>query len=151
MSQNQANNTEKTTESSGLSLLSYSTIGAAFKALRHSQSLRQSDVADALQISASAYSHYECCERIPDLSVLIRLSNFYCININYLILIACLDSARSNDISVNDVFRAYSHSRVLPKEDAALLEQCNSLSAESRKNLSLFLSAAISCDEAPDG
>lgn len=123
----------------------FETIGIILKTLRVSHGYKQRAVARAIKVTTSAYSHYECSERFPDLTTLIKISNLYQINISYLILVTCIDLARKNDISVNDVFRAYSYNQTLPKDDADILIEYNHLSPENKENLHLFLNAALNC------
>ena len=117
--------------------------GNALRSLRLSHGYRQQDLASKLEISTSAYSHYECGDRIPDLASLITLSNFYEININYLILLTCIDTAKKYGISSSEVFKAYSYGRTVPEDEAALLAYCSQLSPVNKENLLLFLDAAV--------
>lgn len=110
-----------------------SIIGAALKALRTGQDLRQQDLAANLEISVSAYSHYECGERTPDLISLIRISNLYTININYLVLLTSIDIAKKSAIDINDIFKAFSYSKTLEKEEANILSVCKRLSPAGKK------------------
>lgn len=132
---------------SGSDDISYESIAGILRSLRHSKGMRQSLVAESLGITASAYSHYECGDRFPDLAALVRISNLYSINISYLIFVTCISSVRSYGMTSEDVFRAYSHNKLLLAEDARLLSQCNRLSDDSKENLMLFLSAAMDCDD----
>lgn len=127
--------------------LVFDTIKNALKALRYSHGYTQADVAEAIGASPSAYSKYERAGRIPDLSVLVNISNLYSINIGYLLFLACLGEAQGGALSIDDVFKAYSHSNTLPESDAILLGKCNRLSSDERENLHLFLSAATECDK----
>lgn len=127
--------------------LVFDTIKNALKALRYSHGYTQADVSDAIGISHSAYSKYERAGRIPDLSVLVSISNLYSINIGYLLFLACLGEAYDGATTVDDVFRAYSHSNTLPESDAVLLGKCNRLSPDERENLHLFLNVATECDK----
>ncbi len=119
-------------------------IGCAFKSLRRCHGLTQLEISQILGISASAYSHYECGDRIPDLINLMKISNLYSINITYLMLLSCIDAARRNSYQISDVFRAYSHGHALPEDEACIIASCNRLTPDNRENLKLFLRAAIS-------
>jgi transcriptional regulator with XRE-family HTH domain len=52
--------------------------------LRHENSLSQKACAQKLQISPRAYAYYEAGEREPNLSVLIRMADFYGVTLDYL-------------------------------------------------------------------
>ena len=52
--------------------------------LRHENSLSQKVCAQKLQISPRAYAYYEAGEREPNLSVLIRMADFYGVTLDYL-------------------------------------------------------------------
>lgn len=55
------------------------------KALRKERNLRQEQVAVALDISMSAYCHYEQGKREPTASVLNRMANYYDVSVDYLL------------------------------------------------------------------
>ena len=52
--------------------------------LRQENSLSQKACAQKLQISPRAYAYYETGEREPQLSVLVRMADFYGVSIDYL-------------------------------------------------------------------
>ena len=138
--------TNKNKKQRGTQSENNSIIGAALKALRTGQDLRQQDLAANLEISVSAYSHYECGERTPDLISLIRISNLYTININYLVLLTSIDIAKKSDIDINDIFKAFSYSKTLEKEEANILSVCKRLSPAGKKNLKIFLTSVIQAE-----
>lgn len=55
------------------------------KIIRKERKLNQLKVAMDLSISREALSHYENGKRNPDLNMLIRLSNYFNVSIDYLI------------------------------------------------------------------
>jgi transcriptional regulator with XRE-family HTH domain len=55
------------------------------KALRKQNKLRQQDVADYLNISRNAYTHYELGISEPDINNLIRLAKLFKVSVDYLI------------------------------------------------------------------
>lgn len=124
-----------------------SNIGSMLRALRQTKGLKQADLANAIGLVPSSYSHYERGVRIPDLAVLVKISNFYAINISYLVFLTCVGCAGGDFVTIDEVFSAYSHSELLPEKDVLLLSKCNRLSPDSRENLILFLSAAMDCDD----
>lgn len=137
----------KLTADSDYFLADLGTIGSVLKSLRLGKKLRQSDIAEALQITPSAYSHYERNKRLPDLVTIIRISNFYKINIVYLLFLSCITATKRNDLSVIDVFDAYSHSQVMPEDDAVMMSKYKQLSPENQENLMVFLGSALDCDD----
>ncbi len=120
------------------------TIASTFRAMRTGRGLTQAEMAAFLEISTPAYSHYERGDRIPDLINIIKISNLFCINISYLLLLSCIDAARKNGYNTSDVFKAFSHGQVLPEDEAEILTSCSKLSPENRENLRIFLKSAIS-------
>lgn len=52
--------------------------------LRHQNGLSQKECAKSLRISPRACAYYEAGEREPQLSVLIRMANFYGVSLDYL-------------------------------------------------------------------
>lgn len=120
------------------------TIASAFRSMRIGRGLTQAKMAEYLGISTPAYSHYERGDRIPDLINIVKISNLFCINISYLLLLSCIDAARKNGYNTSDVFKAYSHGQVLPEDETEILTSCSKLSPENRENLRIFLKSAIS-------
>lgn len=52
--------------------------------LRNQEKLTQQGISKKLEISPRAYQYYEAGEREPQLSVLIRMADFYGVSIDYL-------------------------------------------------------------------
>lgn len=52
--------------------------------LRNQKKLTQQGISKKLEISPRAYQYYEAGEREPQLSVLIRMADFYGVSIDYL-------------------------------------------------------------------
>ena len=55
------------------------------KELRQEKGDTQSDIAKALNISQKAYSYYERGEREPSIEMLIQISNYFNVTIDYLL------------------------------------------------------------------
>ncbi|MBR1431654.1 helix-turn-helix transcriptional regulator [Ruminococcus sp.] len=55
------------------------------KELRQEKGDTQSDVASALNISQKAYSYYERGEREPSIDMLIQISNYFNVTVDYLL------------------------------------------------------------------
>ncbi len=119
-------------------------IASTFRSMRTGRGLTQAEMADFLGISTPAYSHYERGDRIPDLVNIMKVSNLFCINISYLLLLSCIDAARKNSYCMSDVFKAYGYGQTLPEEEAEILASCSKLTPENRENLKIFLKSAIS-------
>ena len=48
-------------------------------------------IRDRLNISRQAYSNYETGKRIPDIDILIRLADIYCLSLEQLIALPCTE------------------------------------------------------------
>ena len=55
------------------------------KELRKERSVRQEQVAVALDISMSAYCNYEQGKREPTASILVRMADYYDVSLDYLL------------------------------------------------------------------
>ena len=55
------------------------------KELRQEKGDTQSDIAKALNISQKAYSYYERGEREPSIDMLIQISNYFNVTVDYLL------------------------------------------------------------------
>lgn len=55
------------------------------RALREAHHLSQTELGTLLSISRQAYTNYENCKRSPDLSLLVKLSQFYEITLDSLV------------------------------------------------------------------
>lgn len=53
--------------------------------IRTQKGLTQQEVADALQCSSTVYARYERGEREPSIEVLLRLSSFFDVTVDYLL------------------------------------------------------------------
>lgn len=60
-------------------------VGERLKQLRKETGTRQKDLADFLQISASAVSHYESGKNLPDAFTLVKLADFFGVSIDYML------------------------------------------------------------------
>lgn len=61
-----------------------STFSERLVELRDSRNLSQKDVAEEFGVVVRAYQRYEYGEREPQLSVLIRMADFYKVSLDYL-------------------------------------------------------------------
>ena len=53
--------------------------------LRKAKGLKQQEVADALEISLRAYRYYESGEREPQVSLLVRMADFFGVSLDELV------------------------------------------------------------------
>ncbi|MBS7175402.1 HTH-type transcriptional regulator immR [uncultured Ruminococcus sp.] len=61
------------------------TLGERLRGLREDHDLRQIDVAQQIKVLQASLSNYELDINQPDLSTLVKLANFYHVNIDYLL------------------------------------------------------------------
>ncbi|MGN0395031.1 MAG: helix-turn-helix domain-containing protein [Coprococcus sp.] len=120
-------------------------LSIAIRTLRYNSKMKQSDIATALGISISSYSHYECGTRIPDIKILLQLSKLYNISMNHLVFLACMDLADETIISSDDVYDIFSCGFTLPEDELELLNNYRSSSDVYKKNVLLFCQAAHEC------
>ena len=62
-----------------------SIISKRLRDLRYDRQLKQSDVANSIGCTHQAISNYESGKRVPGISELIALANFYNVSIDYLV------------------------------------------------------------------
>lgn len=118
--------------------------------LRKQNNLTQEAISDILNISRQAYSNYETCKRVPDLDTLIRLSQFYHISIDDLILESVTASLPSSDVMreakasyyVPAEYKNTGNSIYLDEEEVNLITNFRSLSTENKQIITGFLSNA---------
>ncbi len=60
------------------------TFSENLRLLRKARGLKQQELADQLGISPRAYRYYECGEREPQLSVLVRIADYFGISLDEL-------------------------------------------------------------------
>lgn len=120
-------------------------LGTALRALRKGKNLKQTEIAKQLGISISAYSHYECGERTPNIDILVMLAKLYKININYLIFLACNDAVDGERIKTEDIYDVFSTEVTLPEDEQSLLNMYRSVSEIYRRDILVFCQAACEC------
>lgn len=120
-------------------------LGIALRALRTGKNLKQSEIAKQLGISISAYSHYECGERTPNIDILVMLAKLYKININYLLFLACNDAVDGKRIKTEDIYDVFSTEVTLPEDEQKVLNMYRSVSEIYRKDILIFCQAAYEC------
>ena len=80
-------------------------IGSALLSLRKSKTLSMREAAEELKISQSAYSQYERGSSIPDIKTIFYASNYYHINIQFLVFLICIDLASLENIKNENLFQ----------------------------------------------
>lgn len=111
--------------------------------LRVSKGLRQSEVANALNLSLSAYSHYECGSRMPDMKILIKICIFYQINMNYMVFLICMDVAARGQADPDHVFQLFTYGNPPEKDEYKLLSSYRSMSLAEKANVQYFIESVI--------
>lgn len=120
--------------------------------LRKEKGLSQQEMEEVLNLSRQAYSNYERCERTPDVDVLVRLSKFYNISIDALILTnlrTLPESAFPSDSVVMEAVTPYytytecketGGSIYLTEDELNLISDFRSLPEETKQILTGFIS-----------
>lgn len=84
-------------------------ISGIIQGLRKNKGLTQNELADILHISRTCYSHYETGRRLPEASVLLKLSSYYEINIMLMLFVLSFDIAEAEKISSADIIKSFSY------------------------------------------
>lgn len=91
---------------------------ARLKELRTDNDMSQTELADKLNLKASAISKYEKCITQPAIETLKKLAEIFCVTVDYL-------------IGVSDIKNPYGENQILPGE-AELVEHFRQLSYENK-------------------
>lgn len=116
--------------------------------LRKRHKITQDTISEILNISRQAYSNYERNERMPDLDILLRLSQFYHITIDDLVLKNLRNPSTFERIEESRTYYTPAKERrsgktiYLQDGELELLTSFRALSAEDRQILSRFLENA---------
>lgn len=122
--------------------LTRTNIGSAMHALRTGQHLTLNEAADAFATTASSYSNYERGRSLPDIKILIRMSVYYHINIEFLIFLLCIDMASVEKISNEDLFHLFTYDYKFDWDFFQIFEQYDALPQECKHAVDTFLHAA---------
>ena len=87
-------------------------IGSALLSLRKSKTLSMREAAEELKISQSAYSQYERGSSIPDIKTIFYASNYYHINIQFLVFLICIDLASLENIKNENLFQLFTFDNI---------------------------------------
>ncbi len=116
--------------------------------LRKQNNLTQEAISDILNISRQAYSNYETCKRVPDLDTLLRLSQYYQISIDDLILdslpssySSLMKEAKTSYYTLSEC-KSTGNSIYLTDEELKLITDFRSLSDSNKQIITGFLSNA---------
>ncbi|WP_285824059.1 helix-turn-helix domain-containing protein [Schaedlerella arabinosiphila] len=109
-------------------------LAAKLAELRQSRGISQKELADYLGITREAYSHYERSTREPNLEVIMKLVNFYGIQVSDLINETTIPILHSSEGTRNDSVKAYSMSNT----DTSLAVSANFISSNIMHFLKLF-------------
>jgi transcriptional regulator with XRE-family HTH domain len=99
------------------------------KELRMEKGMTQQEVADALGISQVTYSRYEKGEREPTLEMLVALSSFFDVSVDYLLDVTPSET-RAKDL---DEFTAFRKRRIANPEYDKLMKKAEKSSPNSIK------------------
>lgn len=80
-------------------------IGDKIKLLRTERNMSQKELAKAISISASAIGMYEQKRRFPDIDTVIRLSSFFHVSTDYLLLEDCERPLSADEIRWLKLYR----------------------------------------------
>lgn len=116
--------------------------------LRKQNNLTQEALSDLLNISRQAYSNYETCKRIPDLDTLLRLSRYYHISLDDMILEPLPFPSSSSGIMKDTKTLYYTSAKskstgnsvYLKEEELDLIMDFRSLSPENKQIITGLLS-----------
>ena len=110
-----------------------SIIGKNLKKLRAEKGLKQTELAELLNITPSTYSNYERGANVPDFSVLTAIARFYGVSLDYL---AGLSTIRLTSDTVIET-----------KNGKISVNAIASLSGEYREAVRLIVEAFIAKDQ----
>lgn len=122
--------------------------------LRQSHNLTQKQLCEDLNISRSNYSYFECGKRVPDVSTLLLISQYYNISLDELVTGVPSAADYAKDVSVGEQGIAlirHLRSKHIPvenvmemsKADFDFLMSYKKLSAENRAELSYLINYKI--------
>ena len=113
------------------------TLGEKLKGLREDRDLKQIDVAQEINVLQASLSNYELDINQPDLSVLVKLANFYNVNIDYLL----------GNTDIKSSWKDYTEQIKLQNRTLSsgkLVEDFNRLTVQDREHLIAILESLAS-------
>lgn len=105
------------------------------KELRTAKHVSQQDVADYLEITRQAYSNYETGKRAPDNEMLLKLSEYYDVTVDYILRGQEMPATQMDgELTIDDfVYALHNESRTLtPENKAKLLDMARMLTLAQR-------------------
>lgn len=120
-------------------------IGSALLSLRKSKSISMREAAEQLKISHSAYSQYERGSSIPDMQTIFHASNYYHINIQFLVFLICVDLASLENIKNEDFFQLFTFDNTFDWDFFHVFKEYDRLSKNYKDAVTKFLRAANIC------
>lgn len=96
--------------------------------LRKERGFTQSDVGNAIGVSAQAYGHYETGKRGIDMDVLIRLSEFFGVSTDYILGISDTQVPQNNELT---------------EPERTLLHLLSQISSEKREKVIAYIEAFL--------
>lgn len=104
------------------------TFGVKIKDLRKEKNLTQKELAQALSITVSTLSHWECDYQEPNFDDLIMIADYFDVSLDYLL-------GREDD---NGNFNVQSASPALTAEEQHLLDTFRKLNTKNRIHVSAY-------------
>lgn len=104
--------------------------------LRKEHDLLQAQIAEKLNISRQAYSNYETGKRIPDLDMLVRISEIYGVTLEQLLTQTCTKDGVINEITgpfMPGIVSDASSAVYLSEEEINLILQYRSADEDDRR------------------
>ena len=122
-------------------------IGSALLSLRKSKTLSMREAAEELKISQSAYSQYERGSSIPDIKTIFYASNYYHINIQFLVFLICIDLASLENIKNENLFQLFTFDNIFDWDFFHVFKEYDRLSKNYKDAVTRFLHAANICNQ----
>lgn len=122
-------------------------IGSALLSLRKSKTLSMREAAEELKISQSAYSQYERGSSIPDIKTIFYASNYYHINIQFLVFLICIDLASLENIKNENLFQLFTFDNIFDWDFFHVFKEYDRLSKNYKDAVTRFLHAVNICNQ----
>ncbi len=105
------------------------------------------EAAEELKISQSAYSQYERGSSIPDIKTIFYASNYYHINIQFLVFLICIDLASLENIKNENLFQLFTFDNIFDWDFFHVFKEYDRLSKNYKDAVTRFLHAANICNQ----
>ena len=126
-------------------------IGSALLSLRKSKAISMREAAEQLKISHSAYSQYERGISIPDMKTIFYASDYYHINIQFLVFLICIDLASLENIKNENLFQLFTFDHTFDWDFFHVFKEYDRLSKTYKNAVTRFLHATNICNQKESG